>query len=341
MKTYFSLMTLLCCLNVFSQQQNFDLITYTPPKGWTKEEKQNVIMFTKAHSKNKTWCQIGVYKSTASKGNIEADLQSEWNELAVKHLSITDTMQATETQEAEGWKIKAASGKFTFNNQPAAVLLTTFSGYDRCVSIIATTNSQTYLEAIENFVGGIDIKKPEIVTNSTIQQSNDPANATIAGTWIKSGSVSPVYGDAVSWGTGGYTKNQYTFNANGTYTFYSKSFGYSVTNLILAKESGNYSINGNNITITPKTSVVEAWGKKENTDKFGKLVSSQKRELETITYTFTKHYFSGIQQWNLVLQSANPTNRDGSFSTFTLFPNAYYYAPASNNNTAIDLPTPQ
>lgn len=166
----------------FAQKETFDLISYTPLKGWTKEEKQNVVVYTKVDNKNKTWCQIGVYKSTESKGNIEDDLQSEWNEMAVKQFSITDSMQATETQEADGWKIKSGSGKFTFNNQPAAVLLTTFSGYDRCTSIIATTNSQAYLEAIQNFVGTIDLKKPETITNTNIQtvQQNSSSNSGFA-----------------------------------------------------------------------------------------------------------------------------------------------------------------
>ncbi len=171
---------LLCVLcvfagKIFAQKQTFDLITYTTPKAWTKEEKQNVIVYSKVDNKDKTWCQIAVYKSTASKGTIEDDLQNEWNELAVKQFSITDTMQATETQEAEGWKIKAASGKFTFNNQAAVVLLTIFSGYDRCVSIVATTNSQSYLETIESFVGSVDLKKPKAVSKPKNQLSNVPA----------------------------------------------------------------------------------------------------------------------------------------------------------------------
>jgi hypothetical protein len=336
-KTILLIATLILVSNVFAQQQTFDLITYTPPKGWSKEEKKNVIVYTKADNKKKTWCQIGVYRSTTSKGNIDADLQSEWDELAVKQYKITDSMQASEAQEANGWKIKAASGKFVFNNQDAAVLITTFSGYERCVSVLAITNSQTYIKAIENFSGSLNVKKPD-PANTTVQTNNDPANAAIAGTWIKSSSVNPAYGDPASWGMGGYSKDQYVFYTNGTYAFYSKSFGYSVNNLILAKESGTYSINGNKITITPKTSVVESWSKKDNADKWGKLISSQKRNLETATYTFTKHYFSGIQQWNLILQSAKETQRDGNFGDNPNFPKGYFYAPPANNNTAIDLP---
>ena len=152
---------------LIAQKQTFDLLNYIPPAGggWTKEEKKNVVVFSKVDKSSKTWCQIGVYKSTTSKGSIEADLQSEWNELAVKQFNIIETMQATETQEANGWEIKSATGKFTFNKQDAAIRLTTFSGYDRCVSIVATTNSQIYLDNIESFVAGIDVKNPGTVTS--------------------------------------------------------------------------------------------------------------------------------------------------------------------------------
>jgi hypothetical protein len=169
-KLFLFIATLLLISTVFAQQQTFDLITFTPPKGWKKEVKQNLITYTKIDNAKKTWCVIGVVKSTASKGNIEDDLQSEWNELAVKQYNA-DSMQATETKEADGWKIKAASGKFISNNKPNAVLLTTFSGYNRCVSILATTNSQRYLETIENFAASVDLKKPQATTISNNNQT--------------------------------------------------------------------------------------------------------------------------------------------------------------------------
>jgi hypothetical protein len=179
MKKMFSVW-LLCTgvSNVLAQTQTFDLVQYKAPASWTKTEKENVLIYSVVNNENRTWCQIGVVKSTASKGSIEADLESEWIELAVKQYNA-DSMQASETQEADGWKIKAASGKFMHNNEPSAVLLTTFSGYNRCVSILATTNSQAYLEAITNFVGNIDIKKPESIaaSNNNIQQTNNTSQA--------------------------------------------------------------------------------------------------------------------------------------------------------------------
>jgi hypothetical protein len=294
---------------LFAQKLTYDLISFTPPKGWTKEEKQNVIVYTKTDKKNKTWCQIGVYKSTVSKGTIEDDLQSEWNETAAKQYGITDSMQTSPTEEAEGWKIKTGSGKFTFNNQPAAVLLTTFSGYDRCTSILATTNSQAYLATIESFLGTIDVKKPE--GNS---QQTTGGNPAVVGSWGKSNSVSQVNN---RFGNYSYNKQQYTFNADGTYEFAGKTYDEKASETYLIKETGNYIIKGNSITVTPKSSVIEAWSKKNGADNLNQIKSTQKRSLETVTYQFS------IAENNLLLQTTKQTQRDGRFNNG----NTYTYGP--------------
>ena len=136
----------------------------------------------------------------------------------------------------------------------------------------------------------------------------------------------------------GYSKAQYTFNSDGTYSFVSKTFRMTLDKILLVKESGTFQFNGNNITINPQKSVIEAWSKRDGTDKWGRLLTRQNRTLERVTYRFTKHYFSGIQLWNLVLQADKATERDGPFSSNTTFSNAWYYAPISSNNPVIELP---
>jgi hypothetical protein len=168
------------------KKETFDLFTFTAPTGWKKEIQKNLVTFTQTDNIQKTWCVIGIIKSTASSGSIDADLESEWKELVVKQYDA-DSMEASATQEADGWKIKAASGKFMHNKELAAVLLTTFSGYNRCISILATTNSQQYLETITDFIGNIDIKKPEsnTVANTgiSIQQTDNTTQAGQTGSY--------------------------------------------------------------------------------------------------------------------------------------------------------------
>lgn len=348
MKPIASIIVLLMATSLFAQQkETFDLVTYSPPNGWKKEVTENTISYTNINKSS--WCRIGIIKSTISKGSIEQDFESEWEELIVKNYKPTGARQLNEVQEDDGWSVKDGGTPFTFNNTEAMALLTTMSGFDRCVSIVATTNSQDYLKDIQAFIASVDLIKPEIIPTETPTETPNGNNDinSIIGTWGKTGSVNPSYNDAYATSIAGYSTDQYTFYSNGTYYFVSKTFGMSFAKILLVKENGTYQISENNITITPQQSVLETWSKKDSIDnlgrpaggdKWGKLLSSQKRTVERVTYQFTKHYFSGIQLWNLVLQAEKTTQRDGPHSNNNTFSNAWYYSPISSSNPVIELP---
>lgn len=97
--------------------------------------------------------------------------------------------------------------------------------------------------------------------------------------------------------------------------------------ILLGRENGTYQINGTNLTINPEKSVLEAWSKKDGRDDWGRSLSSQNVTLENIIYQFTKHYFSGIKEWSLVLQAEKQTYRDGPFTGNTAFINSWIYSP--------------
>lgn len=318
----------------FAQKETYDLITYSPPNGWKKEVKENLTSYSIVDKKNNSWCQIGIIKSTISKGSIEQDFESEWQELVVKNYKPTGAPQLNEVQKSEGWKIKAGVGKFTFNKGDAIAMLTTMSGFNRCISIVATTNSQDYLKDIEALLSSVDLKKTETNLPQTPVATDD--KNSIIGAWGANASDQSSF--RVNNGVMNYISRQYTFNANGTYSFISKTFDPLMEKILLGKETGTYQINGNNLTITPKKSVLEAWSKKGGRDEWGKLLNTQNITLEKLTYQFTKHYFEGNREWSLVLQSDKATKRDGPFSGNSTFTNAWYYGPISANNKAIELP---
>lgn len=310
--------------SAYCQQQTFDLIKYAVPAGagWKKDAKPDVIVYSNVDQGAKTWCQIALYQSTISKGSIEADLQNEWNELAAKPLQIREPMQASEIKQEEGWKIRSASGKFNFNQQPASAILTTFSGFNRCISILATTNSARYLENIEKFMAGINLIKPaEATTNNSPVTGGSTA---IAGQWGKSNGITQLYN---RFGDYSYNKQQYTFNKDGTYMFVAKTYGDKYDETLLTLETGRYSIKGNLLTVTPQSCVLEAWSKKNGGDNWNQRKSSQKKKLETTTYQFT------ISNNNLILQTDRPTARDGNFNSG----NMYSYGPPGTF-TPVKLP---
>jgi len=321
-KIFFFLIICLSFTDIYAQKETFDLFAFTPPAGWKKEVTQNSISYIATNKKNGSWCRIGILKSTISKGSIEADFESEWQDMIVKNYNPTAPPVLNEVRETDGWKVKEGVAKFKFNNADAQAMLTTISGFERCASIVVTINSQEYLENIDTFLKSVEFKKMVMAAQPPV---TDNSNSSIIGTWGISASDQSSY--RMNNGVMNYIVRQYTFNENGTYSFVTKTFDPFMDKLLLGKENGTYLISGTNLTITPQKSVLEVWSKKNGNDEWGKFLSSQNIELETVKYKFTKYYMSGIKEWNLILQADKQTYRDGTFSGNAAFKNSWIYSP--------------
>jgi len=336
------LLSFFCLITVSSaiaqQQETFDIATYTIPKGWKKNNSStSVVSYATINEQKGTYCQVAIYASTASKGSLQADFEKEWEELVVKPLKPTSKPELIPAAAEKGWETQGGIAPFSFEGTAAAAMLVTASNKTQCMSLLILTNSEDYQTDIEKFVESFDLKATTITTTTTSQPAaNNGAGESIRGTWTMTSSDQSSY--RVNNGIVSHITRQYTLNDNGTYTFISKLFDPMMDKLLLGRETGTYQINGNNLTITPQKSVLEAWSKKNGTDKWGNLLNSQDIALEKVTYQFTKHYFSGIQEWNLVLQASAPTKREGPFSSNDTFKNAYYYCPISSYRPVIELP---
>jgi hypothetical protein len=298
-----------------------------------------VLIFNTANQQKNTYAMIMIYASGESSGNAKSDFEGDWQQFIVGQLGIKNKPQMEPARNVDGWEIITGGAAFENEQGTSAVILNTFSGYGKTFSLAAIFNSQDNVPAIEAFISSIKLKKSE--TSSLPAPVGNNSSASILGTWgmSTSGSVrADDYKNPYSVNNYGYSKAQYTFNSDGTYSFVSKTFRMTLDKILLVKESGTFQLSGNKITINPQKSVIEAWSKRDGADKWGRLLTTQNRTLEKVTYQFTKHYFSGIQVWNLVLQADKATERDGPFSSNTTFSNAWYYAPISSNNPVIELP---
>jgi hypothetical protein len=235
----------------FAQKETFDVITYTAPKKWKKEITENIISYTIVNNQTNTWCRINIVKSTNSKGSIEKDFESEWQEIVVKSYKSAEAPQLNEVQKTGEWKIKAGGAKFISNNSDAMVILTTATGYNRCVSIVTTANSQDYLKDIDALLASVELKKLETIPAPTTNDNNaQQAANTILGTWCISASDNSSY--RVKNGIMSTIYRQYTFKKDGTYTCNIKTFDPIMSSILLGRESGSYQVNNSSLTINPQ-----------------------------------------------------------------------------------------
>ncbi|MGF2412615.1 hypothetical protein [Ferruginibacter sp.] len=166
-------------LQAAAQKESFDITTYTPPKYWSKEEKKDAVSYKIVDKKNKTWCQIGIYRSTATKGSAEQDFENDWQELIVAGYKITDAPRFNAMPDTDGWKIKSGGSKYVFNNNNAMVMLTTFSGYGKTMSIVAVTSSPDYGADIQNLIASVELSKTN--TNAPLPNNNSNSINTSPG----------------------------------------------------------------------------------------------------------------------------------------------------------------
>lgn len=135
-----------------------------------------------------------------------------------------------------------------------------------------------------------------------------PVGGQVVGTWTTASSAQ----------YGGVMRLRYIFNADGTYSFKSERM-YQTQKWWTIEESGSFLVNGDSLTLTPRTS------KATLRNLNGVVQESRANQLERVTYKWTTHFFEGIGETNLVLQPPSPTNRDGVLGSNSRFPNAYLY----------------
>ncbi|MEO6357810.1 MAG: hypothetical protein ABIU77_18480 [Ferruginibacter sp.] len=169
-KIIFTAITVIFVSLASAQQDSFDLVHFTPLKGWKKETFKDVVALSITDNNKNTWCKIGLYKSIPSKGSIEKDFESEWQQLVVKTYKVTEAPQVTELPETDGWKIKGAGAAFTSNNATNLAMLTTFSGHGKALSVLVLSNSKDYLPAIQQMMDSIVLDTTG--TNSVANDTN-------------------------------------------------------------------------------------------------------------------------------------------------------------------------
>jgi uncharacterized protein (DUF1330 family) len=143
---------------VVAQKESLGAVKYTPPKGWTKTEKENVVIFSEINQAAGTFCLITLYGATASRGTPQNDFANAWNDLVVKKWGA-EANPETATEKAEGWTVIGGGSRIDFEGNKALAFLNVVSGFGKVVSVLTILNTDTYLPQMKTFMEGMDIDK--------------------------------------------------------------------------------------------------------------------------------------------------------------------------------------
>ncbi|MFV0389961.1 MAG: lipocalin family protein [Pyrinomonadaceae bacterium] len=324
------LFVLLVMTNVSAfAQEKFDILSFQAPNGWQKSTEANAVQFVKQNGN-----AVGImmlFKSIPTEKDSRTTFDASWDSIVKDLFDKVDEPQMQPTGSENGWTIENGAAIVEKSGDKAVANLISATGGGKVVNLLIIYNSESLQSDVERFFASIDLPKVSANTSTTTETPSNE-NARLIGRWQNTSSLqSGNYSD-------NYITKRYEFRDDGSYSFTQRMFGMSISTVSIVKENGTYSIKGNQITITPRNSVIEGYAKDGGGDTLGRLNSSQKRKLETVSYQFTFHYFEGINEWNLVFQAARPTERDGPFSSNTTYKNAWYFTQKYTNT---DLTSPK
>jgi hypothetical protein len=151
------ILSLFAPLSVLSQTERLGVVRYTPPKGWTKTQKENVVTFSEINHSGR-FCFITLYGATPSVGTPQSDFAKEWNNLVVRPWS-GEANPKTETEKVGGWTAIAGGSAIDFEGGKAFAFLSVLSGFGQTVSILGILNDDSYLIPLQTFVEKMDIDK--------------------------------------------------------------------------------------------------------------------------------------------------------------------------------------
>ena len=273
---------LISCLFIpqtaFCQTEKLGIVSYTPPQGWAKTPKENVVGFSEFNQSTGKFCIITLYGATPSTGNPNSDFTREWNNLAIKTLNA-EAKPATETQTVDGWTIIAGASAVDSDGIKGAAFLTVISGFGKTVSVLAVFNDQLYMDKIAAFVGAIDLDKTVSVTPITTNQptyddrgklivplpTRQLTVADFEGEWGED--ASRVTTNYVYRSSGGYAgSDNLSFRSKMTITkdggYLNDFFAIQNGKKIIDKTTGSISINGRVFSITQRDTqkfVIRGW----------------------------------------------------------------------------------
>lgn len=294
-----------------AQKNTFDVVSYTAPKGWQQQQNDGGIQLSVSDTKTGAYAIALVTKATNSQETANENFNADWNRLIKAAVQVSDAPAMQAPASENGWDIISGTANYTDGNQKGLATLLTATGGGQMVSVVLMTNTQQYEKALLSFINSLELMKPSQNNNSNSAAANNSSG--IVGLWVDYTIETSGYSNGFPTPSGGYFRKEYAFYNDGTYLFRMKNWAVFVKEIQYVYESGNWKLNGNKLTITPRQGKGGWWNKAKSnrTSEWGSLAKTGSWKMESVTYTVDLNYYIGGYEKKITLQSNTQTEREG------------------------------
>lgn len=154
-------MLLVACSMAFSQQQDFDITSFTPPKDWQKKiaEGGGGLQFSTEDAAKGTYCIITLFKAIPATTNAKSNFDAAWTDLVKGMVTVSTAPEMTEPATEEGWEAQSGYAPFESEGTKGVVILVASTGFGKMVNIIILTNTDAYEKEMTAFLESVSFQK--------------------------------------------------------------------------------------------------------------------------------------------------------------------------------------
>jgi len=324
-----------------AQKQTFDLVSYTLPKGWQQQKQEGGMQLSVTDKKTGAYAVAVITKAITSTSSAGENFNADWAKLVKGTVNADSDPTMTEPSKDKGWDIISGNANYTDGASKGLVTLITASGYGQTTSVVLMTNSQQYQDDLLALINSLDMaSSPKSAAGNTTTTTSPGTNpSSLSGLWVDYKVESSGYVNGMPIVTAGYFRKEYNLYPDGRYMYRAKNWSVLQKEILFVYETGTWKVNGNQLTITPKQGKGEWWSKSASgrTSEWGSRAKAAAYPLETVTYTYDLHYYSGSKDTALILKGNSATERDGRSNSNNQL-NSWSYSPRAADKSLIDNP---
>ena len=331
--------------------QTYGLWQYAAPDGAAQDGK---VSRTWQRVEGRSFCQISLYLAVVGKGDPRTDFDADWLELAAGRGAAGPAPSPASSGAPNGWtRLEGEREETTTAVGRYRVRQVTFSGFDRRMSAVTTSNDEALCGGpARAFLASLVPLRPADASPATapppaspgrpgpagalpateLPPNAGPPPALTAQTWYKTAAnysqwgTKFTLGEIQKLGHQGYARRTWRFGNDGRYRYRLEVWSMNVRPAELSgiEETGIFRVEGDRVVVEPDSAVAYA----EERSSHRRLRESPTKTARTV-YSGRMHYLSGMGAWYLVLAPVDgrPTDREGSFDGHPSFPGAYLYGP--------------
>ncbi len=169
-------MNIVFVASAFAQQQAFDVVNYTMPKGWDKTEMPNGIQLSTKNDGKENYAAVVILRSVETKATANENFIASWEKLVKGTVSVSGepTMQAPATEK--GWNIISGQASYTNGANKGMATLITATGSGKMANVVILTNTEKYQSQILDFIKSLDLNETGPVANNNTMPDQKSAN---------------------------------------------------------------------------------------------------------------------------------------------------------------------